>query len=337
MSPQDHDLELLELSEPIDAELLDRYASGRCTEGDAVRVQAFLERHPRQAELLQAMRAAAAGGFVATRRADVAAGWQRVLSLVQQGRHAPAAPSRAGLPRSIWYAASALAAAILLLLVGTRVATVHRGGRGAPGETVYATHNGQRAEITLPDGSTATLNVGSQLRVPVDFATGNRTVHLTGEALFGVIHRRGAPFTVVAGGTTARVLGTSFIVRHYATDTTTIVAVRDGKVAVYSHVLVARQEAVVGRGGVQVGVVDSALFGFASGVLTLDDVPLRDAVVELDRWYDADIRIPKAALATRRIKGTFAGGSLADLSEALSFTFNVRVERTGRVLTLFPR
>ena len=45
--------------------------------------------------------------------------------------------------------------------------------------------------------------------------TGNHTVRLIGAGLFTVSHHDGAPFTVIAGATVARVLGTSFVVRRY--------------------------------------------------------------------------------------------------------------------------
>ena len=213
------------------------------------------------------------------------------------------------------------------------------GQRAALSVLTYSTGDGQRANIMLPDGSTVALNVASRLEVPVDYAVGNHTMHLMGEALFTVPHHEGMPLaTVIAGATTARVLGTSFAVRHYATDTTTIVAVHDGKVAVGTTVVTAHRLMEVGRKGLwHLQSSDASLFAFATGTLTLNDVPLSAAIVELDRWYSADIRLGDATLEKRRLKGKFTAGSLGDLAEILELTFDVRVVRDGRVLTLFPR
>jgi transmembrane sensor len=202
----------------------------------------------------------------------------------------------------------------------------------------YATGNGERATITLADGSTVVLNVASQLQVPADFAAGNRTVRLQGEALFTVAHHRGAPFTVIAGPSTTRVLGTSFVVRHYSSDSVATVAVRNGKVAVQSNVLAANQQIEVdmhGPGHIQPANPDQ--FSFAFGMLTLDNVPLAQAIPELNRWYDADIRLGDSALATQRVIGGFKAGSLTDLAGILELTFNVRVVRDGQTLTLYPK
>lgn len=210
--------------------------------------------------------------------------------------------------------------------------------REAASTLTYTTGNGQRATITLPDGSIVTLNVASRLDVPADYAAGHRTVTLTGEGLFTVTRHQEAPFTVVTKATTARVLGTTFLVRDYVTDTAATVAVRDGKVAVHSVVLTANQQLQSNQHGlIQLGQVDPSTFTFASGVLSFDGVPLRDAIVMLDRWYDTDIRLGDPSLNSRQVAGGFTAGSLSNLTESLELMFNVRVVRDGRVLTLYPR
>ncbi|HXC26039.1 MAG TPA: FecR domain-containing protein [Gemmatimonadaceae bacterium] len=202
--------------------------------------------------------------------------------------------------------------------------------------TTYTTAPGERATITLPDGGTVALNVASRLKVPLNYMTDNHTVRLDGEGLFTVPHRTGTSLTVIAGAATVRVLGTSFTVRHYVTDTVTTVAVRDGKVAVGSAVVTANRSVVVGRNGIPSSQpVDTSLFTFATGTLTLNGLSLPAAIVELDRWYDADIRLADSTLTARRIGGEFATGSLADLVTILKMTLNVRVVRDGRVLTIF--
>ena len=204
--------------------------------------------------------------------------------------------------------------------------------------TTYATTNAQRANITLPDGNTVSLNVASRLDVPVDYPSGNHTVRLTGEALFTVTHHDATPFVVEAGAVATRVLGTSFAVRHYRTDTTTTIAVRDGKVTVQSAVLTPNREMEVDRTGiVSVRPTSAGRFSFATGTLRLPGMSLREAIPDLNRWYDADIRLGDPALAIQRIQGKVTTGSLSELADMLALTFDVRVVRDGRVLTLYPK
>jgi ferric-dicitrate binding protein FerR (iron transport regulator) len=167
---------------------------------------------------------------------------------------------------------------------------------------------------------------------------GNHTVRLTGEALFTVTHHDGAPLTVIAGPVTARVLGTDFLVRHYTSDTVATVAVRNGKVSVGQTILTAQQQLTMNAAGVpRLQPVSAGVFGFTTGVLTLNVIPLPEAIVELDRWYDVDIRIGDAELATQGIGGRFTAGSLVDLTTILELTLPVRVVREGRVLTLYAK
>ncbi|HXC25370.1 MAG TPA: FecR domain-containing protein [Gemmatimonadaceae bacterium] len=240
------------------------------------------------------------------------------------------------LRRKAWYGIGSTLVGVLLVALGwTAVASrQHLSSLRA----IYATANGQRATITMTDGSTVMLNVASRLEVPADYAAGNHTVRLIGEGLFTIAHRDGTPLTVLAGATATRVLGTSFVVRHYANDTTTLVAVREGKVAVGSTVVTAAHMVDMDRAGIPtVRPADASMFSFTTGLLTLDTLPLSAAIAELDRWYAADIRLGSPALAALRVQGEFAAGSLADLATMLEMTFDVRVVRNGRILTLYPR
>jgi ferric-dicitrate binding protein FerR (iron transport regulator) len=121
-----------------------------------------------------------------------------------------------------------------------------------------------------------------------------------------------------------------------------MVAVRDGKVAVGTPggttVVTENQLVEVDQRGVaHLRSAGAMPFTFATGILTIDGLSLPVAIVELDRWFDADIRLGDPTLATHFVEGRFAAGSLGDLAEILELTFHVRVVRDGRVLTLFAR
>lgn len=241
------------------------------------------------------------------------------------------------LRRWVWSTAAVLLG-VLLTVTGWRMGERQISQNTAASMMTYATGNGERATIALPDGGTVALNVASRLEVPMDYMSGHHTVRLVGEGLFTVSHHTGAPLTVIAGGTHAQVLGTRFVVRRYATDTAAMVAVQDGKVAVGATVVTANQVAEVGQRGVpHIGRADGSLFTFATGMLTVNGLPLPAAIVELDRWYDADIRLGDSALAKMSLHGTFGSGSLGDLTEVLEATYDVHVVRQGRVLTLYSK
>jgi len=207
-----------------------------------------------------------------------------------------------------------------------------------PAARRYATGAGELAIVRLADGSRVTLSVGSQLDVPADYAQGNRTLTLNGEAQFQVVAAAGAPFIVKSGTVTTQVLGTTFVVRHYSGDGTTTVAVRDGKVALGATVLSARQQVVVGPGITPVvSPVDDARFAFTDGVLALDNVALRHAIPDLHRWYGADVRLGDSLVARNVVTGRFKGGAPANLKSILELTFDARVVQQGKTLILYSR
>ena len=335
-------------SEPMRADdlewrLVDGYLAGELTGDDAAYVDRWLDAHPAQRMELEQIR----HRITVPHRApqiDSTAMMARLWHRLQEPRAAARAQRGVLYPeqgvsrsRTLWVALAGMAVAAAALILWTGRGAYSR-SHAATSVATYVTGRGERANITLYDGTTVALNVASRLEVPADYPAGNHTLHLSGEALFSVLHHAGRPVTVIAGGAAARVLGTSFVVRHYAADTTTVVAVRDGKVAVRSSVLTASQQAVIGEGGaVRVQRADPSLFGFATGVLTFNGMPVPEAILELDRWYDADIRLGDSSLATRRVAGEYAAGSLADLTAYLEMMFNVRVVRHGRVLTLYQR
>ncbi len=77
--------------------------------------------------------------------------------------------------------------------------------------------NSQRSTITLFDGSTVTLNSGSQLEYLPGFKK-ERRVKLNGEAWFSVTKDASHPFLVETKDFTVKVLGTEFNVKNYASD-----------------------------------------------------------------------------------------------------------------------
>ncbi len=239
-------------------------------------------------------------------------------------------------PKTIAIAATA-AVALGLVFAGWQAGVSRFGTEMNVQASSYATAAGERNTIVLPDGSSVVLSVASRLDVPANYGIKDRVLHLSGEALFTVASASDQPFVVHAGNTATRVLGTSFSVRHYDTDTAVSVAVRDGKVAVGTTVLTARQQVLVGaRVSSPVTVIAPERFDFVTGLLTIDNMPISDAVIELSRWYNVDIRVGAPELNSLRMKGQFKSESVADLAVILEWSLGVRVVRDGRTLTLYP-
>lgn len=77
---------------------------------------------------------------------------------------------------------------------------------------------GERASVTLPDGTKVYLNAKSTLSYPASFSLNERTVQLTGEAYFEVKHDADIPFIVKTEEIQIKVLGTTFNLYAYPDD-----------------------------------------------------------------------------------------------------------------------
>lgn len=332
------DASLTEGGESLDALLL-RYWLGEATPDERIRVDAWFAQKPERRghaeQLYHGIRVGQFPPFSANLTAERTVRILTSAKIVNAG--APTVPRKRMASRVRYAFASAFIGLVALFGLAWQQGAV-RISTLPENASVYTTANGERAQVTLPDGTIALLNVASRLEVPPDYTSGNRVVRLTGEALFTVVHNQGVPFTVATGFSTTRVLGTTFIVRQYENDTAAVVAVRDGKVSVGSTVLTAGHETIVGAHTNHPSrTTNQKRFAFADGVLFMDSRPLIDAIPELNRWYNVDIRLGDSTLATRRVTGSFEIGSVTDVMWILETTYNVRVVRVGRVVTLYPR
>ena len=182
---------------------------------------------------------------------------------------------------------------------------------------------GEMPVITLADGSTMQLNAYSA--VAYDFTTTTRTVRLLrGEAFFQVAKDPERPFAVEAGTGRTTALGTAFNVRLGETETEVTVTEHAVSVAaLQTDAPVVRvpqgQQAAYGESGAvrDVRAVDaSTALAWRRGQLVVDNASLADVVSEVGRHFSGRIIIPSAALAQRRVSGTF---SITDTVAALAF------------------
>jgi ferric-dicitrate binding protein FerR (iron transport regulator) len=122
---------------------------------------------------------------------------------------------------------------MLTLAAGLAVLVQWYGGRdAAPALVVFGNPTAEPLRQTLPDGSIVWLSSRAELTLAGGFNGTERTVFLKGEAFFKVAKNPRKPFAVHTGPVVARVLGTSFNVKTYATGRRVEVSVTEGKVSV---------------------------------------------------------------------------------------------------------
>ena len=170
------------------------------------------------------------------------------------------------------------------------------------------TQRGQKANIVLADGTTIRLNSESSLTYPESFTNETREVKLTGEAFFEVARNEQKPFIVESGEINTTVLGTSFNIKAFP-DKNIEVSVATGKVKVTSQsvdqgtdkevLLTPNQQAVYEpSGSLQKREVDlSKYLAWQEGRIIFDEIPLGEAILILERWYNVSFVLETKLIA----------------------------------------
>ena len=128
-----------------------------------------------------------------------------------------------------------IAAFALVLITSTVFLTLHfvqKPTREIATNTLYVPA-GQRAQLTLEDGTTVWLNAQSTLTYPSHFAGKERKVAITGEAFFDVAKNPRKPFIVESQDIRLEVLGTQFNVYEYPQTGYSRIALIEGSVKIY--------------------------------------------------------------------------------------------------------
>jgi transmembrane sensor len=248
-------------------------------------------------------------------------------------------PRRSRLP--LYAAAGAVCAILLVTLYFLQDTSL----RTAPGE--------QRT-VALSDGTEVTLSANTRLTIHYDKDT--RFVALEqGEALFQVMHHERRPFVVGIDAHKVIAVGTTFDVRREdgaaAAFTVTLV---DGRVAVERNEAPNTLPATSGSGVTVLDVGErlrraegsadhldrpslERVTAWQKGELIFDDVSLREAVREFNRYGAAQITLAESVSAQYRVGGVFRIGDPGSFALAMTNSYPLRMSLRGRDILLDPK
>lgn len=136
---------------------------------------------------------------------------------------------------TISVAAAAIAAIAFIPWITLKVAEQSDNSRQyeAVSYNEVSTLDGETKDITLPDGSTVKLNAGSVIFYPEHFSSAERSVYISGEAVFRVVHNPQVPFVVGTSDMDITVHGTTFNVKSYPEDRNTSASLCEGSISAY--------------------------------------------------------------------------------------------------------
>lgn len=235
-----------------------------------------------------------------------------------------------------------LATAVIAIAIVAWAVFPRFGPTGQNGESYsqIATDLGEIRSVRLADGSTVTLDTDTALQVA--YSPGSRRIVLTrGRARFVVAHDTDRPFMVDAGAGTIIARGTVFDVARF--DSRLDILLLSGAI----DIEIAGERREVGNSrrtehlnpGEQLSFTPEspspvrrraapALPDWPSGMLEFEDTPLREVLVEINRYDQIKILLGSPEVGDLRVTGAYRARDTEHLARSLAAIFSLSLSRT---------
>ncbi len=204
--------------------------------------------------------------------------------------------------------------------------------------------NGEKAIVTLADGSRVWINSGSALTYGNDFNRHDRKVSLDGEAYFEVAKDTQRPFIVHTREMDILALGTAFNVSAYSDENYASTVLVEGKIKVNTggqvEILTENERAIVDKASHTLTtdrVYASDFIQWKDGNLYFENSSFDEIANTLSRVFNVEIRFASEKLRPLRFTGTLGNSSIRNALDILSLTSAMHYEMNGTVIELYYR
>lgn len=235
------------------------------------------------------------------------------------------------------------AAVFLVFAVAIAYLLFNRTGQFVQHQTAF----GETKVISLPDGSTVTLNANSIIRFENSLAEASeRVVFLDGEAFFDVAKTADQKrFEVNTGnGVTVEVLGTVFNVDARKGKSTEVL-LQEGKVKISrgeeNVILQPGEKAALTSAGrlfvSSAGIEEQNVkLGWKNGDFVFNDTPLSQIFYELEDDYGLNVVVTDSSINQNRITAKVSSRNVDVLFKVLSETLGIKINQNGNEVVISP-
>ena len=267
------------------------------------------------------------------KRIDVNKNWERFQNTVNQQKrdNTPILKTRT---KTSFFTRVA-AAVILLILAATTVYIINNkinNKLSLISETI------EKTEIILPDGSSVTLNKGSELVYPEKFNKRERLVKLSGEAYFEITKDFFKPFYIQLKNSTVKVLGTSFNLKEDKNEQI-ILSIIDGQVSFYetnnkkNHInLSAGEQGVFNRKNKEFSkdnFFNKNFLFWKKGKLIFDNMQIINVFENLEKSFYKKIIVRDMDIKEYKLTTIFEGQTLEGILKELAILYDISYEIKG--------
>lgn len=216
--------------------------------------------------------------------------------------------------RRLFFSFSKYAAVLLAAIIGSYFFFSKDGGSEESSSSMHKLFvpAGQRAELSLPDGTKVWLNAKTTFTFPEKFDKDHRNVQLDGEAYFDVEKDEERPFTVSTNKYDIKVLGTEFNVTAYSESPLFETSLLEGEVEITGSNeakpsrLTPNNQAYLENGRLKiVPLTDQGHLLWKEGIIYFDNESVQDIMSKLELYFDVKISIKNRSLVSYRYSGKF--------------------------------
>ena len=207
-----------------------------------------------------------------------------------------------------------------------------------------STGYGEKAEVTLPDGSRVWINAGSRLTYDNRYNRRQREVLLSGEAYFEVAQEKRKPFIVRTTDMVVEALGTSFNVMAYDDEPFASSVLLEGSLRVTAasqeRLLSGNHRATLYKASSTLAsdaVLASDYVVWKEGYIYFENSSFEDIAKRLSRMFNVQISFTSDELKKMRFTGTLGNSSIRNVLDILSLTSPMRYEMDGTTVSLYHK
>lgn len=241
---------------------------------------------------------------------------------------------------------SQIAAAILIPLLITTSIYLYNETKVADSKIMtISTGVGERANITLPDGTNVVVNTESTLSyTPSSFSKSERLIQFEGEAYFNVKKDPSTPFIIKTTDVKVEVLGTKFNLCARLADTLVELDLEQGSVLFSS--LKSREECTVApnqsvtmnklTGKITLtSMTDNEIVSpWRRAELNFRNAPLKEVFSIIESTYGVTVTIQGKKKPTEELfTGTIADNNLVEAIEVLERSFHIKAKIVDKTIT----
>ena len=178
---------------------------------------------------------------------------------------------------------------------------------------MVAVDYGQKANLTLPDGTKVWLNSATHLSYDAEYNKSDRKIYLDGEAYFDVARNEKCPFIVHTHAMDIEVLGTKFNVEAYAKQQNFEASLIQGKIKIkspsdnnISQVLLPDYKSTLKNGKLVISKIeDYNIYRWKEGLYCFKNKSFIEIIKDLEKYYNLKIIVDKPSITNIILTGKF--------------------------------